>query len=563
MLGYLVYAVRALIWSLRNSVRRLKRVPDYVVFVLEGSYPELPPRRETLWQRLLGPPQTSLRVWAARFRAVARDPRIQGVILHVRALNMPLARLQTLRELIGELRQAGKRVIAWASHYDHAGYYVACTADEVLIQPGGSIEPLGIHQGVVFLADALEQIGIKADFLQISPYKTGLDSLRRSEMSEEMRAMMNWLLDDLYAEQLQAISQGRECTQEAAQALIDDSPYTDLQAKEKGLIDGILNEEGLPEHLAVDGKPARLAQWDGARGRVLLPLPPRMGRYVALLRIEGDIVDGRSQRPPRKPPFSLPFLLNERAGDLTIVQEARRVLRDPRAAAVVVYIESGGGSATASEAMTDALKRVAEERPLVVSLGPVAGSGGYYVATPGRWIVAQPGTLTGSIGVLYGKLVSGGMLEKLHINRERISRGARAAFYDPGQPFTEEEHDQVWRFIQRIYDVFLDRVSSSRHMSREEVDAIGGGRVWTGRQALERGLVDELGGFERAVAKARELAGLSEWAPVREIIVPAAKTPLAPWIPATNLFSYALEGLKSLGNPRALCLCPWTWDETA
>jgi len=470
---------------------------------------------------------------------------------------MPFAQLQTLRDLIGELRAKGKRVIAWSHTYDTANYYVACAADEVFLQRGGGIGPLGLRQRFLFLADALQRVGLKGDFVQISPYKSAADFLTRNRMSDEVREMASWLMEDLFGALCRGITAGRRLPEASAKALVDGSPYTDLKALEARVVDKLVSEEDLPVHLGSAEKPARLMSWEEARRRLLRRPLLRPGRYVALLRIEGDIIDGRSGRPPIQPPIRVPFLLSERAGDLTVVQEARRILRDQRAAAVVVYVDSGGGSATASEAMAAALEKIAATKPLVVAMGSVAGSGGYYVSTTGHWIVAQPSTITGSIGVLYGKIVTAGLLDKLLFRWELIRRGDHAAFFDAGSPFSEEERKIVWEHIQRVYDVFLNRVGACRKMTREAVDAIGGGRVWTGRQALERGLVDELGGIERAFAKARQLAGLSERSPVREVRV--GKQLLAPMPEPAALLSYALEGVRLFDGNRALCLCPLIW----
>jgi len=560
MFRYLPFALRYLIWRLSHLYRRLRKPPDYVVFILEDAYPELRPPRDHVWERWFFPPPTSLQDLAEQFRTIAGDPRVRGVLLHLRSLYMPFAHLQTLRDLIKGLRAAGKHVAAWACSYDNASYYVACAANEILLQPGGSISPLGLRRSFFFLADALNHVGVKADIVQISPYKSAADLFTRSQMSQEVRQMVNWLIDDHYAEFIRGVGEGRRLDEGRAKALVDNAPYTDLKALEAGVVDKQIGEEDLPAYLGEDGKPARLAFWETAHQRLLRRPLPRPGRYVALLRIEGDIVNGRSQRPPFKPPVPLPFLFNERAGDLTVVQKARRALADKRAAAVVVYVDSGGGSATASEAMAAALEKVSATKPLIVAMGSVAASGGYYVATPARWIVAQPGTITGSIGVLAGKIVSVGLLDKLLIHRETVSRGQHAGFYDIGRPFNEEERRRVWEDIHRIYDVFLDRVAASRKMAREAVDAVGGGRVWTGRQAFERGLVDELGGLDKALAKARQLAGLDDRAPVREIKV--GKRPLAPRA-EPNLVHYPLEGLRLFHQAGTLCLCPLIWEEVS
>jgi protease-4 len=279
----------------------------------------------------------------------------------------------------------------------------------------------------------------------------------------------------------------------------------------------------------------------------------RLGRYVALLRIEGTIVDGRSGRLPARPPVDIPIIGDDRAGDLTVVQAARQVALDKRAAAVVLFVNSRGGSATASEAMRQALEEVAARKPIVVAMGPIAASGGYWVTTPARWIVARAGTLTGSIGVLSGKIVAGGLWSKLDINRETIAFGKHATLGDDERPYTDEERRIVKDQIDRIYGVFLELVGKARGMTVDEVDPIAAGRVWTGRQALERKLVDELGGLDAALSKARNLAGLPEDSPVREVRGAKRTTPPAAR-GAAGLIEYLLEGAQLMRRAPALAL---------
>ena len=298
MLGYPFYLVRYVLWIVGNLRRRLRKPPDYVVFILEGTYPELPAQRAGFLRRRLFPgARLSLQELGEQFRALQQDPRIKGVVLHLRSLEMPAAQIQTLREFITNLRSSGKRVIAWSTGYDNTRYYVATAADEVLLQTGGEASPLGLSGTAVFLGDALERVGVKADFIQISPYKSAADSLMRSSMSDEAREMSNWLADSFYDDFIQAIASGRNIEVSAAKALVDGAPYTDLRAVEAGAVDRLISEEDLPAYLGNGNKPARLATWDvGPKPRLLRPPPIRRGRYVALIRIEGVIVDGRSQR---------------------------------------------------------------------------------------------------------------------------------------------------------------------------------------------------------------------------------------------------------------------------
>jgi len=320
----------------------------------------------------------------------------------------------------------------------------------------------------------------------------------------------------------------------------------------------VITEEELPAHLGREGGgPVAIGTWERAERKMRTPAPRlRLGRHVALMRIEGIIVDGRSGRLPVQPPVEVPLVGEERAGDLSVVQMARQVAADKRAAAVVLFVNSRGGSSTASEAMRHALRVVASRKPLVVVMGAVAGSGGYDVATPGSWIVARPGTLTGSIGVLGGKIVTGSLWERLLVDRETIARGRHVTMNNDETPYSDEEREIVTREIDRLYRGFVDVVAASRKLPREVVEPIARGKVWTGRQALEHKLVDELGGLEAGIKKARELAGLPATAPAREARGPRRLVPplVETAAPAAGWFGYVVEGVRLLNRAPALAV---------
>ena len=541
------------LWWLVSSVRRsFGRPPEYVVFVLEDEMPTLADPPRPFWQRFVaGRPRLSVRELGERFEAIGRDARIKGVVLHLRPAGMSMATLQDLREIVLNLRASGKRVVAWATNYTTGTYYLACACDEILLMPAGAIHPLGFAGTGAFLADALARFGLAADFIQVSPYKSAPDPLTKSRMTPEYREQVTWLLESQHGELIRALADARKLDDAGARELIDGSPYGDDVALEKHVVDGVLTEEELPAHLG-----GQLGTWERAQARMRMPAPTiRRGRYVALLRIEGTILDGRSGRMPVRPPVNVPLVGEERAGDLTVVQVARQVAADKRAAAAVLFVNSRGGSSTASEAMRHALRSVAARKPLVVVMGSVAGSGGYDVATPGSWIVARAGTLTGSIGVFGGKVVTGPMFEKLLVNRETVAFGRRATMNSDESPYSDEEREVVRGEIDRLYRGFLDVVAAARKMAREELEPIAQGKVWTGRQALERGLVDELGGVEAGLKKARELAGLAATAPLREVRGPRRfMPPLAQPAAAGGWFGYLLEGLALLNRAPALAV---------
>ena len=554
MIGSIIYVVGSVIRAIRNLFRGIRSAPDYVLFTLEGSYPELPDPPLPMWQRMTQKPRLSLRELGEQFKVVGKDSRVKGVILHLRPLSMSMSQLQTLRGFIEELKSSGKRVIAWSFSYQNDNYYVATAADEIIMLEDGAISPLGISYDFLYMGDGLKQIGLELDAIQITPYKTAPESMMRSSMSDEAREMMSWLADSVYEELVAGIAAGRGMSSDEARSVMDGTPYIDTDAQSQNVVDALMSEEELPHYLGESGKPAKIKTWEDAEGALYLPSLKKPGKYVAVLRIEGMIVDGRSQRPPMKNPFGIPFLMDTRAGDMSVVQDARKVLKDPRAAALVVFVDSGGGSATASEAMSAALRKVAEVKPVVVYMGSVAASGGYYASTPGQWIITQPSAITGSIGVVWGKVVNSGMLNKLSLNREVVQRGESMSLMAPDDKFSDEERTKIRSYIERVYDVFLGRVSDSRSLSKDDVDAVGGGRVWTGKQALEHKLIDELGNFESAITKARELAGLSKESAVREVRVENGE--LAPKPQPAATFEYLFDGIEILNQLKALYINP-------
>jgi protease-4 len=415
----------------------------------------------------------------------------------------------------------------------------------------------------MFLADGLARFGIEADFVQISPYKSAADSLTKSKMSNELREQITWLLDSQLKELVTAIAESRRLDEKAASDLVDASPYVDEAALDKHVVDAVLAEENLPAHLSRNTSGVVIGTWDQARRKLKTP-PPTLGRgkYVAVLRIEGTILDGRSGRLPVRPPINIPVVGDQRAGDLTVVQLARQVAADKRAAAAVLYVNSRGGSATASEAMRQALDQINARKPLVVVMGPIAGSGGYWVSTPGRWIVARPGTLTGSIGVLSGKVVTGGAWAKLHVNRETIAFGKHVTISSDDRTYSKEERHIVQGEIDRIYDLFLDVVGRARGMTRADLEPIAAGKVWTGRQAHDRKLVDELGGVDAAVRKARSLAGLNDTAPAREVRPQRRMLPPSAQSGAAGYIGWLLEGIALLNRAPALAVMDFVFDDS-
>lgn len=547
-----VNTLRKLYVEMSNQQRLKTERLDYVLLLLPQRMPPLPEPRGLIRRRILGEPPLSLWELERRFQRIANDPRPEGVILHLRGFMMSLADLQTLRDSILALRKSGKKVYCYAQQYDLATYYVASAADEIIIQPGGNVFTVGLRQEAVFFKDALERVGVEVESVAISPYKGAADAFTRSEISPEAREQLEWLLDSRYEQIVDAIAEGRGMTTEKVQEIIDSAPYLDKFAKGIDLIDAVLNEEELYTYFGSES----IEIWEEADKTLLLEYRKQRDKYVAVLSIDGLIVPGESANPPGNSPVPIPLVEDGRTGDITVTRQVRALMQDENLGALILYVDSGGGSATASEAMRAALAELAERVPVVVYMNGVAASGGYWVSTPGRYIVAQPGTMTGSIGVIIAKAVASDLRDKLRINAQEFMRGKNADILSSAKPFTKEQRDWFADSIGHTYDQFLELVARSREMEKDAVDEISGGRVWTGAQALENGLVDELGGFKRALEKAREFATLPEDTPVA--LVSAKTKPIAPQVAEqanpVAYFNYLNSGITALldGKPQLI-----------
>ncbi len=548
----LINPLRALSWlifSLRNRLRRRAKI-EYIRLDLPQEMSTLPEARRWILKQALGASPMSLTELDRIFERIGNDPRPKGVILNIRGFAMPLANLQTLRNSILRLRAKGKRVICYAQSYSNAVYYVASAADEIVLQPTGELETVGLRSEATFLKDALDTVGVKLDSIAISPFKGAFDQLTRTEMSPEGRAQLDWLLDSQYEMLVDGIAQGRKLSVEAVKSLIDGAPYLDSEALASHYVDAVETEESLYRRLASE----HILSWNTANKKLLKKWTKRSDKYVALINVSGMMTPGSSAKPPIDIP--IPFIGGERAGDITIVQQVRQIIQDKQAAAVILYINSGGGAVSAGEAMHSALAELAKDRPLITYMDAVAASGGYYIATASQWIVAQPATITGSIGVITAKAVTHGLFEKLRANRTELTRGANAGMMSDHAPFTDIQRVRVRQTVEHIYKHFVELVSDSRHMTYEAVDAIAGGRVWTGVQAKANGLVDELGDIHAALAKARSLANLPDDAPLIEFS--GKGKPLPPQLaeqanPAAS-FAYMHDNLTAIasGSPQIL-----------
>jgi protease-4 len=510
--------------------------PRWAVLELTGRYPERrPPRRLLSLEALAsGRRETSLAELAETVDALCRSPSLEGVVLRVHELSVDLAAAYALRRLVARLRGAGKRTVAVAPALDMAGYLVVSAAHEVVVPESAELWVHGSALGATFVADALGRAGIRFEKLAIREYKNAGDELALPAMSEAQRRQYEAVLDGVERYYLGAVGAGRGRPPDEVRRWIEEGVTSAGRALELGMVDRVAYED---EVVGAGYVPAE-------RAAALAPSRPRPpGGRVAVVSLEGTIVTGRSRRSP----VPLPIFGGTMAGSETLVRALRAAARDPHTEAVVLHVDSGGGSALASDLIWREVRRIAERMPLVAVMGRLAASGGYYVLAAATRVVASPATLTGSIGVVAGKLVLEEFNERHGLNPEVLRRGRFATLMRTSRGWDDDERGLMERYIAEVYDRFVSRVAAGRRLSRERVDEIGRGRIWTGLDALEVGLVDELGDVRHAIALAKELAGLHEDADVWDVHAPARLV-----LPAGEGPAEALASVAPLLAERAL-----------
>lgn len=514
--------LRNTIVSFRNGVRSLRRRGlDFVVVPVEGSFPERAQRPRPLPFPLtllpMLPSEVSLEEMAHRIEWLANDRRVKGAIFRIQDLQAGSATVHTLRRLLLSLRQRGKHTVAWVPSADIWDYYLASACEQVILPPPGRLNALGLRTEALFLGETLSMAGIKADLESIAEYKVTPDMFRRSSITDPHREMLEAILDSVYAVVVNAISEGRDMDAEDTQRLMDKMPMRPDQAQEEGLIDATLYEDELAAHLASTFKEAPpgpqtvekdtfapLMSWDQASRWLKRPLTWMTKQRIGVISLEGMIVPGKSRRTP----MPLPLPVEAQAGAETLTAALRQAETDPHIRAVILHVDSPGGSSLASDLIWRQVQRLKQQKPVVVLMGEQAASGGYYVSAPAHHIVARPTTLTGSIGIWGGKFVLNELYDRLRIGREELHRGARADLYTELRPFDEGEREQIRRELEETYARFKQIVAQGRDMAEQEIEAIARGRVWTGEQATAIGLVDELGDFQTALEAAKTLAEL-------------------------------------------------------
>jgi len=499
-----------------------------LLFAVFGGSPPSIPARATLSLRIEAPfseidrddvlaqflqrPAT-LRTTIDLIRKAKTDSRIQTLILRPTVSGALWAQLQEVRAAVEDFKTSKKPVTAFLESASAGEYYIASAADRIVLMPAGQVELAGLASYEVFFRGALDKLGVFPDLLHVGDYKTASNTFTEKGFTPAHREMTRSLNRDWYDELVRAIASGRKISEAAARAALDGGPYLADGALKAGLVDQLGYEDEIDDKAPVQGT-------EEVQAEQYLKVPARTARQttggrIALLYAVGTITSGKSS-------FDGPA--GSTLGSDTFVTWLRKVRVDPRIRAVVVRIDSPGGSAIASEVIWRELMLTRGVKPVVVSMGDVAASGGYYMAAAADAIVAQPGTLTGSIGVVTGKFVLQGALDKLGVGTAAVSDGRLAEIYSPFRPFSREERARVEEQLQATYELFLKRVADGRHQATPKIDAVAQGRVWTGRQARSIGLVDELGGLSDAIRIAKERAKLDPARDVDLVVYPAKRT---------------------------------------
>jgi len=449
------------------------------------------------WQR--GPGPFALETWRELNRRLADDDRVRGVFVTIKHAHFGGATADSLRDLIAETRRLGKQVVVYlpdgASTLD---IYVASAANQIFLGPETHVSALGFAVEARYLKDAFKKAGVEPEVFARGKYKTAGESLVRSSMSEAQREQVDALLEGSWDALIEGLVTGRSISKEEAEAVVNDGPWTAKEAKKKGLVDRIAYPDQVAKLLddkASDGA-YRMPVHVYLRRRTLGFRPVFSQPHIAVIDVKGPIVSKAN-----------PMTANRMAVEGDIVDALEAATSSRRVKGVVLHVDSRGGGALASDRILHEVKRLAEKKPVVALMGDAAASGGYMIAVGAHSIVAQPGTLTGSIGVVAARLMVEPLLQRVGVAVEVVKRGERADMGSAARPLNDGERGGFERQLEDTYESFVEAVAKGRKKKAADIEPLAGGRVWSGRKAFEHGLVDKLGGFEVAMEQLREKLG--------------------------------------------------------
>jgi protease-4 len=487
--------------------------------------------------------QPTVRGIVDSLRKAAVDPRVTSVIIRPTGTAALWGKVQEVRDAIVEFKKSRKPIVAYLQFGGDQTYYLASACDKVFLLPTASLDLTGVANYEVFLRGSLDKIGALPDAIHVGEYKTASNTFTEHTFTPAHREMAQSLNADLYEQLVRGIAASRNKTEAEVRKLIDHGPYLPEDAVRAGLVDDLAYEDELDDKVQLgQGRVNTLRQHE-YRSVPLSSVGLNRGPRVAVIYAVGMITTGQSN-------YDSPS--GQVLGSDTIVEYLRKARADDSIRAIVLRIDSPGGSAIASDVIWREIVLTRDRKPVIASMSDVAASGGYYIAMPAHAIVAQPSTLTGSIGVVLLRFVIDGTLEKLGINIETVKQGAYADIFSPVRPFSPDERKRLGELMQATYDAFVEKAAAGRKTTPERIDGIAQGRVWTGKQAKDLGLVDELGGLDRALQLAKQHAKIDPKSDVEIVVFPPKKSffeVVADPLRRTDTSGAALAAL--LGDPNA------------
>jgi protease IV len=494
------------------------------VFRLSGSVKESP--AEESFSFSMTPPVT-LRDLIGRMNKAAKDPSVKAVVMLASGETMGLPQMEEVRQAMGKIKEAGKDILVHCDNLSMGEYVLLSGASRISVVPTGDLWVTGMHGESPYLRGLLDKIGVKPDFLTCGDYKSAAEIFMREGPSPEAEKMQNWLLDGRFEAEISLIAKGRNVDAKKVRDWVDNGPYTAERAKEAGLIDAVEHRQAFEEMLKT--KYGKDVEFDRKYGSKKQPKPDLSNPFAAF-KMLGDLLQDSGKKKPGKNGIAIVYVdgaISLGSSDGTpnplsgggsgahstpIRKALDEAAADDTIKAVVLRVDSPGGSAVASEIILDATKRVKAKKPFIVSMGNVAGSGGYYVACGSDLIYADEATITGSIGVVSGKMVTTPMFNKVGVTFKEYKRGTNSGMLSSSQPFSKEEREKMQGYMDEIYKVFKGHVVEARgNRLKKPIDEIAGGRVYTGKQALELGLVDKIGSLEDAIKHVAGVAKLEKY----------------------------------------------------
>jgi protease-4 len=492
-----------------------------LVLKLEGALPDYAPE-DPLASRFLGRDDRSLTSFLTQLRKAKADKRISAILLDIDLTMAGWAKADEIRDAIADFRTSGKPVYAYMEYGTNKEYYIATACERIYVAPIGDLFITGLAADVMSLRGALDKLGVYPDFEHIGKYKSAPEQYTNKTMSPEHREVLNSMLDDIFNRYVNGIAAARHKTVDEVKAIIDNAPVRAGEAQKLGLIDEAKYRDEVENELKQrlgykDDDKLRTVKASEYRRVTQESLGLNEGERIAIIYAAGAISSGTS---------SDGGAFGERmVGSDTVVKALNDARDDKSIKAIILRVDSPGGTSYASDVIWHAVEAAKQKKPVVVSMSDLAASGGYYISMGANRIVSEPSTLTGSIGVFAGKPVLKGFYDWIGVNNEYVLRGKNAGLFRETEKFTDDERAKFKAMLNGFYyDDFVPKVAAGRKRDAEYIDSIGQGRVWMGAQAKENGLVDEFGGMDRAIEVAKELAHIPADKGVHRVVLPAPRT---------------------------------------